>query len=84
MPSWLAGGGISSTEEYRGRMHVVFIDLRESREAAKGYGIRVIPTQIFFDAEGQERFRHEGFMSKEDILTKWQELGVNLSTPAGG
>ena len=25
-----------------------------------------------------ELFRHEGFMSREDILAKWKELGVDL------
>jgi hypothetical protein len=40
----------------------------------------VIPTQIFYDASGKERFRHEGFISKEDILSKWKELGVDLGT----
>ncbi len=45
----------------------------------KQYGIRVMPTQVFFDATGKERFRHEGFISKDDILAKWKELGVDLS-----
>jgi len=42
------------------------------------HGIRIIPTQIFFDAEGNELFRHEGFFAREDILAKWKELGVQL------
>ncbi|HPC96388.1 MAG TPA: organomercurial lyase [Sedimentisphaerales bacterium] len=66
-------------EEYAGRMEVVFIDVWENPDAAKPYGIQVIPTQIFYDAAGKEVFRHEGFFSKEDILAKWKELGVDLS-----
>jgi thioredoxin 1 len=42
----------------------------------------MIPTQIFYDATGKERCRHEGFMSKEAILAKWQELGVDVTAPA--
>jgi thioredoxin 1 len=38
----------------------------------------MIPTQIFFDADGKELFRHEGFFSKEDILAKWKEFGVGI------
>jgi thioredoxin 1 len=38
----------------------------------------VIPTQIFYNAEGKELFRHVGFFGKEDILAKWKELGVKL------
>ncbi len=66
-------------KEYAGRIEVVFIDVWKNSDAGKPYGIRVIPTQIFFDASGQERFRHEGFFSKQDILKKWQELGVDLT-----
>jgi len=64
--------------EYAERFAVDVIDVGENRDAAAKYGIRVIPTQIFFDASGNERFRHEGFMSKEDILAKWEELGIDV------
>jgi thioredoxin 1 len=65
-------------KEYAGRLEVVFIDVRENGKAKEEYGIRMIPTQVFFDAEGVELFRHEGFYAKEDILKKWKELGVKL------
>ncbi len=64
--------------EYAGELTVQFIDVWKEPDAAKPYGLRVIPTQIFFDAEGVEQFRHEGFISKEEILNKWKELGVSL------
>ncbi|HUW20777.1 MAG TPA: organomercurial lyase [Sedimentisphaerales bacterium] len=67
--------------EYAGRLRVDFIDVWQNPDAAKEYGIKIIPTQIFFDAAGKDRFRHEGFFSKEDILAKWKELGVNLAGP---
>lgn len=70
------------TKDYAGQMEVVFIDVWENREEGGKYGIRVIPTQIFFDATGTERARHEGFMSEKDILAKWKELGVDLKAPA--
>jgi thioredoxin 1 len=66
---------------YEGQLHVDFIDVWKNPEEGKKYGVRVIPLQIFFDAEGKELFRHEGFFSKEDILAKWQELGVELKEP---
>ncbi len=68
-------------KDYAGQLEVVFIDVWKKSEAGERYGIRVIPTQIFFDAAGQERFRHEGFMPRKDILAKWQELGVELKAP---
>jgi thioredoxin 1 len=66
-------------EQYKGRLDVVFIDVWKNPSAGEEYGIKLIPTQIFFDAAGKELFRHEGFFAKEDILTKWKEFGVDLS-----
>ena len=68
-------------EQYKGRLDVIFLDVWKNPDVSKQYGIRVIPTQIFYDAEGKERFRHEGFFSKDDILAKWKEFGVDLSEP---
>ena len=65
--------------EYEGVLKVEFIDVWENPEAGKGYGVRLIPTQIFYNSIGKELFRHEGFFSKEDILAKWKELGVELT-----
>jgi thioredoxin 1 len=39
------------------------------------------PTQIFYDAMGNELFRHEGFFSREDILAKWKDLGQDFESP---
>lgn len=64
--------------EYAGKMNVQFIDVWENPEASKKYKINLIPTQIFFSADGKELFRHEGFFSREDILEKWKDLGVDL------
>jgi thioredoxin 1 len=66
-------------KEYAGRLNVEFYDIVQNPETGRTYSVRVMPTQIFFDATGKERFRHEGFISKDDILAKWKELGVDLS-----
>jgi len=67
-------------KEYAGKLDVVFIDVWQNPDAGKQYGINLIPTQIFYGADGKELFRHEGFFSKEDILKKWKELGVDFTT----
>jgi thioredoxin 1 len=64
--------------EYAGRLDVEFIDVGETPDAARKYGIRLIPTQVFIGASGKELFRHEGFMAKEDILAQWKKLGLEL------
>ena len=63
-------------KEYAGVFEVVFIDVWENPTAAEPYKINLIPTQIFFDPSGNELWRHEGFLAKEDILFKWREFGV--------
>ena len=65
--------------EYEGTLKVEFIDVWKNPDEAPKYGIKLIPTQIFFDASGKELFRHEGFFSREDILSKLKEFGVDLS-----
>ncbi len=66
------------THDFAEVLSVNFIDVWKNPAAAEPYGIRVIPTQIFFAADGTELFRHEGFFSRADILAKWGELGVPL------
>lgn len=69
-------------EDFAGQFEVTFIDVWQNRAAGEAYGVKLIPTQIFIDAEGNELFRHEGFYSREAILAKWVELGVAIEMPA--
>jgi thioredoxin 1 len=66
--------------DYADVFRTEFIDVwvKRNAEAAKKHKIKLIPTQIFFDAAGKELWRHEGFMSKAAILAKWKELGVEV------
>jgi len=61
-------------KEYRGRAAVVFLDVREDYDAAKRFGIRAIPTQIFYDKTGREVARHEGFMDKKTLSARLDAL----------
>ena len=67
--------------DYAEKFEVHFIDVWKNPDAGEEYGVQIIPTQIFYDASGEERFRHQGFFSKEDILRKWEALGVELGSP---
>jgi len=64
--------------EYDGRLDVEFVDVWRMPGVADQYGVQSIPTQIFFDASGKELYRHQGFFAKEEILRKWDELGLDL------
>jgi len=61
---------------YQGKAAIVFIDVWEKREQAGRFGISVIPTQVFFDPEGKEVYRHVGFMSEEAIVAQLKKMGV--------
>ncbi|WP_028581477.1 thioredoxin family protein [Desulfogranum japonicum] len=62
--------------EYEGRAAVIFIDVWENTDVPSKFGIRTIPTQIFYNAQGKEISRHEGFLDKESIVGIFTELGV--------
>ena len=63
-------------KKYDGKAAIVFIDVWKHPEQAKKFGIRSIPTQIFYDDQGKEVFRHTGFMDKNTIMSKLKQLGV--------
>jgi thioredoxin 1 len=65
-------------EEYAGRLRVEYHDVGKDPNLVAEYDVSIIPVQIFYDASGTELFRHEGFYSKDDIVAKWRELGVEL------
>ncbi len=62
--------------EYANRVQVEFIDVWKNPPAAETYNISLIPTQILYDSEGTEVWRHEGFVSKEDLVARFAEVGV--------
>ena len=66
-------------QEFEGTAIIEVIDLREDSDAATEYGIRLIPTQVFFDSTGVEVWRHEGFLAKDAIVAKLGELGAKPS-----
>lgn len=68
----------SIEKEYGSEVDVVFYDVwtAEGAPYAQKYGIRIIPTQVFLDAEGKEFYRHEGYYPKEEIVKVLETKGV--------
>ena len=62
---------------YKGKASIVFIDVWEHRDQAYKFEIRAIPTQIFYDKNGKEVFRHVGFMPEKEIVAQLEKMGVN-------
>jgi thioredoxin 1 len=66
----------SLSAEYRNKASVLFIDVHENQAAADKFRIQMIPTQLFFNAQGKEVKRHVGFMEKADIVKELKAAGL--------
>jgi len=66
-------------KEYKGKLLVEFVDVWKTPAANTKYRVKMIPTQVFYDAKGKEIFRHEGYFPKEDIIAEFKKHGVKLS-----
>ena len=55
--------------KYGEQVKVTFYDVwkEDQKQYAEKYGIKLIPTQVFFDANGKEFSRHEGFYPEKEI-----------------
>lgn len=60
------------------RITVADVDILKERDFISRYQIRLMPTQVFFDAQGQEIGRHMGKISGDEILVR---LGVAAAVP---
>ncbi|TEU05389.1 MAG: thioredoxin [Candidatus Aminicenantes bacterium] len=63
-------------QKYKGTIQVVFYDVWKTPKYAKDYGIKMIPTQVFIDKNGDEIFRHVGFFAKDEIIKMLKEKGI--------
>ena len=61
---------------YRGKANVLFVDVREDRTAADRFGIQMIPTQIYFDANGKEVKRVIGGADRDDLIKGLTAAGL--------
>jgi thioredoxin 1 len=65
-------------EKYGDQVKVVFYDVwkEDQKKYATQYGIKLIPTQVFLDANGKEFHRHEGFYPEAEIDKIFQGKGL--------
>ena len=62
---------------YKGKAAIVFIDVWKHNEQAGRFGIRAIPTQIFYNEKGREVYRHVGFMGEKAIVDQLKKMGID-------
>ena len=48
--------------------NINFVNVKKERQAALDLNIRMIPTQLIFDKEGNEVYRHVGVLATDDLL----------------
>jgi len=53
--------------------NIHFINVAKDRKTAMDLGIGMIPTQIIYDKEGEEVYRHIGMLSNEQISKLFDE-----------
>jgi thioredoxin 1 len=63
-------------EDYDGRVAFVSVNVWERPGVARSFGVRYIPTQIFFDRRGRVAARHQGFRSRAQLVEVLSGLGV--------
>lgn len=64
------------SKNYKGKLEVIFVDVRENPDIAKNWGVYVIPVQVFLDKTGKEVHRHIGYYPYEDIVLVLKKLGI--------
>jgi thioredoxin 1 len=62
--------------KYEGKANILFVHVREQQVLGARYGIEGIPSQVFFDKDGREVFRHVGFYPQDQIERHLAEMGV--------
>lgn len=63
-------------KKYGDRLNVVFVHVGENQVLGARFGIRSIPVQVFFDRNGAEIFRHEGFFAEAKVTNVISKMGV--------
>ena len=58
------------------RVLLKFVHVGKETELADAYKVLLIPTLVFFDAQGREVFRNVGQMKHDEIVAKARELGL--------
>lgn len=61
--------------DYRDKVDIRIINVYEEKELAQQARIQIIPTQIFYNPDGKELYRHVGVYTRDSIVGKFKELG---------
>jgi thioredoxin 1 len=61
-------------DAHKDSMNVLFLEVSANRDLALSYKVRLVPTLIFFDAQGREVHREMGFVGQEAMEKVLRDL----------
>ncbi len=64
------------TQNYKGKLEVIFVDVRKNAEPARRFRVFGIPTQVFLDSNGKEFHRHIGYYDYDSIVPVLKKAGI--------
>jgi thiol-disulfide isomerase/thioredoxin len=64
-------------QKHAGAINVVFVNVGDEQILGARYGIRSVPTQVFFDKAGKEVSRNQGVIDEGDLAKAVAGIGVN-------
>jgi thioredoxin 1 len=64
------------SDTYKGKLEVIFIDVRRDNKAGRRFGVYMIPTQVFLDKNGKEFHRHIGYYAYDEIIAVLKKSGL--------
>lgn len=65
-------------QNYGEQLSVAHVNIVKEPDYASKYRIMLMPTQVFYDAKGQETGRHMGALTQQEIL---EALGIQAGKP---
>jgi len=74
------GKMIYKVKENNASLPIYFINIQKEREVAGALKIMMIPTQIIYDKEGKEVYRHIGALKEEELAELLVEYGFEDKT----
>ncbi|NTU42696.1 MAG: thioredoxin family protein [Nitrospirales bacterium] len=63
-------------KDYKGKLDVVFVDVKKDKATGRQFGVYMIPVQVFLDKSGKEAYRHVGYFPYEEIVPVLKTLGL--------
>jgi thioredoxin 1 len=64
-------------QKHAGALNVIFVNVGDEQILGARYGIRSVPTQLFFDNTGKEVSRNQGVIDEGDLVKAVAGIGVN-------